>query len=129
MVCAALLATVAHRKAHKAECPADEDLQVLGALKLLRLFRRNDRVVAPHVAEHIARDFLDQVGVRDLWREKRDVVPKLGADGFQAPDFEIKKSRALDQAIAGLEPMAAITGMIDEIGGRRQAGKQHEDLP
>jgi hypothetical protein len=25
--------------------------------------------------------------------------------------------------------MAAITGMIDEIGGRRQAGKQHEDLP
>lgn len=93
------------------------------------LSRRYDFIVAADVAEHIARDFFDQIGIGDFRREQSHVAPQFRADGFEAPVLEIEKRRSFDEARPRFKSMPAVAGMIDEIGRRRQAGKQHEYLP
>jgi hypothetical protein len=67
-------------------------------------------------AQHVAGDFLDEIGVRGFLGQERDVPCQLGTHGFEALEFELQERDALDELASGLEAMATIPGMMREIG-------------
>ena len=88
----------------------------------------NDAVGRVDVAQNIAGEFFDEIGVGDLWCQQRDIALELGAHGLKALDLKLQQIGAFDQLIASLEAVVAMQCMINEIGSGTQAGKQHQYL-
>src|SRR4029078_12433552 len=89
---------------------------------------RDDLVVASYVAQYVARDLFDHIGIGDFGGQQSDVALELCSHRFEAPDLEIKERGTLDQLAAHFEAMPAVPRVVDEIGRRRQASKQHQRL-
>lgn len=56
------------------------------------LWPGDDLVLGAHKAQNLARDFLDEIGVGLLRRQKGYVALKLGAHGLEAFDLELQQS-------------------------------------
>lgn len=89
---------------------------------------RHDPITGIYVAEDIARNLFDEIGIGQFRCQQGHIVLQLRADRVQTFDLKIQKCRALLQLGAGLEAVAAVAGMIGEIGRRSQTGKQHQRL-
>lgn len=80
------------------------------------------------VAQHIAGDLFDKIGVRRILIEESDVASEFRPHGLEAPDLELQQSRAIEQLGACLEAVPAMDRMVGEIGCQTEAGKQNKDL-
>lgn len=66
--------------------------------------------------QHVARDLLDEIGIRQIWTKKRDVPRKLGTYGLEALDLELERALTLEQPISRLEAVTAFECMEGEVG-------------
>lgn len=80
-------------------------------------------------AQHISRDFLDEIRVRWLGGEERDVALEFRPHGFEALEFELEERRALDELQASLEAVTAEIGMMGEVARQSDASEHNKDLP
>jgi len=67
-------------------------------------------------AQHLARDLLDEIGVRQVGAKERDIALELGAHGLEALDLELERALTLEQGIPRLEAVTALEHMKGEIG-------------
>ena len=89
----------------------------------------DELIFGVHIAEHIAGDFFDEIGIGKFRRQQRNVALKLASDGLEALDLKLQQAGAFDQLITSREAVPAMKRMIGEVGTRTQAGKQHQHLP
>ena len=80
-------------------------------------------------AQHVAGDLLDEIGVRLLGGQERDVTRETGPHGFEALEFEREERGALDELQASLEAVPAAMGMMGEIGRQSETDERNESLP
>lgn len=90
---------------------------------------RDDHAVGGvNVAEDIAGNFLDKIGVGPVGRQQCNVLAKPGAHGLQASNLKFDEIRLLEQCRARLETVPSVYCVMGEIGRRAQARKQHKNL-
>lgn len=66
--------------------------------------------------EHLARDLLDEIGIRKIWAKERDVAFEFGAHGLETLELEQQSAIALKQFVPRLEAVSAFDGVKGEIG-------------
>ena len=89
----------------------------------------DDAILGMYESEHFAGKFFDNIVLRQFRGEQGDVTLQLGAHGLEAAIFELQEACALDEPVTNQEAVAAIDGVIGEIGGQTGTEKQHEQLP
>lgn len=88
----------------------------------------DDDVIRFDKTEHIASDFLDEVRMRPGAGEQGNVALQLGALRFETAGLELHKSRPLDKAGAGFQPVPPIQGVMAEIRDQTGAEQDHPAL-
>ena len=90
---------------------------------------RDDAVIGMNKSEHFACKFFDNIVLRQFWGQQGDITLQLGAHDLEAAIFELEEACALDEPVSNQEAVAAIDGVIGEVGGQTGTEKQHEQLP
>lgn len=84
---------------------------------MVRGAQPDDAVGWMHEPQEVARDLLDEVLMRRLGAQQRDISSELGPHGFEALDLELDEAGALDELRASLEAVAALMGVEAEVAG------------
>lgn len=80
------------------------------------------------VAQHVAGNLFDEIGMRRDLIEEGHVSGEFRPNGLETPDLKLQQRGAIDQLGASLEAVPAMYRMVGEIGCETQAGKQNGNL-
>ena len=78
----------------------------------------NELILGVHVAQHIAGNLFDEIGMGEFGRQERDIALEFAADGLEALDLKLQQAGAFDQLITSREAVPAMKRMIGEVRTR-----------
>lgn len=85
------------------------------------LARKDDAVGGVNIAQHIAGEFFDEIGIRLVGVQQGHVMAKTGAHSLETADLKFNEIRSLEQCRARLETMPSVNCVMGEVGRRGQA--------
>lgn len=88
----------------------------MSAIALALGMIQQDLVVRTGETEHAARNLLDEIGIRGIRAQQRNIALELGAHGLEAQNLELKSALALEQLVPRLEAVSAFDSMKGEVG-------------
>ena len=77
---------------------------------------QHDLVARTSETEHASRNLLDEIGIRGIRAQQRDISLKLGAHGLEAQNLELQSALALEQLVPRLEAVSAFDSMKGKVG-------------
>jgi hypothetical protein len=77
---------------------------------------QQDLVARTSETEHATRNLLDEIRIRGIGAQQRDIALELGAHGLEAQNLELKSALALEQLVPRLEAVSAFDSMKGKVG-------------